>query len=476
MATRISKAFRGKKHVGWKKTIGGREWFLGYGITPAAESQAKELAEVLDAKWKLAKVAGRTQLSASDLDEAKALLSGQPLWASAKQDVKSLVQIADQTAAAELPGSHNHAVQTTTCLPRWLFAAIEEFTSSIRPLIKPDLSNADHIINTIERINRARDAVKDMPLDALRQKQIEDWLAGIRNLPSKQTGRPLSATTIRNLATAVKAGLAKFSKWEWWQPPPDWRDAFKGYTIKKLSTTSERRKRRKRPPIHSVAEKRLIWHLAMDFEKAVIALADWAGHTQKEIATLLFEDIQDDGRGMYVDRDRNKTGVNGRWWIPPEAAHYIRKVIAQTPRDPAINPNGLAFLTPANFPLVHRAAGGKQSRSDYVGSCIWSRILRASKAYDVQHISFKGLRKATSQVIRDKRGKEVSRTFLAHADEDIQDEHYTQASIEKVQHVIREIYQEWKSMFTPIQVNDWPEVRRQIRLARGLPVAEQSAA
>ncbi len=31
MKTHISKAYRGQEHIGWKKTIGGRESFLGYG-------------------------------------------------------------------------------------------------------------------------------------------------------------------------------------------------------------------------------------------------------------------------------------------------------------------------------------------------------------------------------------------------------------------------------------------------------------
>ena len=53
--TRVSKAYRGGQHVGFKKTVAGREWFLVYGISPADEARAISLAEVLDAKWKLIK-------------------------------------------------------------------------------------------------------------------------------------------------------------------------------------------------------------------------------------------------------------------------------------------------------------------------------------------------------------------------------------------------------------------------------------
>jgi integrase len=65
--------------------------------------------------------------------------------------------------------------------------------------------------------------------------------------------------------------------------------------------------------------------MALDFLKAMMALADWAGHTQKECATLTFDEIVEENGEMFIERDRNKTGVSGRWWIPPEAAEVIRR-------------------------------------------------------------------------------------------------------------------------------------------------------
>ena len=38
MKVHISRAFKGSKHIGWKKTVGGRVWFLGYG-TPGRRSK-----------------------------------------------------------------------------------------------------------------------------------------------------------------------------------------------------------------------------------------------------------------------------------------------------------------------------------------------------------------------------------------------------------------------------------------------------
>ena len=76
-------------------------------------------------------------------------------------------------------------------------------------------------------------------------------------------------------------------------------------------------------------------------------------------------------------------------------------------------------------PLVPCATEGKHARSDCVGSNLWGALIRHAHHGFVKHISFKGMRKATAQQIRDQWGKEVSRTFLADADEDVQDENYT---------------------------------------------------
>ncbi len=35
MKMRVRKAFKGACHVGWKKTVGGTSWFLGYGTAVA---------------------------------------------------------------------------------------------------------------------------------------------------------------------------------------------------------------------------------------------------------------------------------------------------------------------------------------------------------------------------------------------------------------------------------------------------------
>jgi hypothetical protein len=79
MKTRISKAYRGKEHVGWKKTVGGREWFLWYGTSPSDETRAIAIATVLEAKWHLIQASGGSYLSDTDFEDAKAIVLKQPI-------------------------------------------------------------------------------------------------------------------------------------------------------------------------------------------------------------------------------------------------------------------------------------------------------------------------------------------------------------------------------------------------------------
>jgi hypothetical protein len=357
----------------------------------------------------------------------------------------------------------------------WLYASVDEFIAKTRMMLKPDDSNGDNVCNMIFRITRAREAIADVPLDQFRRKELDDWLLAIRVMPSKLTGKPLGPVTVRNLVGAVRAAMTKFVAWEWWQPPLLWEHAFKGYSIKKLEGPAERKHRRKKPPIFTLDERRVLWHFARTpFNRAVMALAEWAGHTQKEIATLTFDEVHEEGSEMYIDRDRNKTGVHGRWWIPPEAAEEIRKAIKETPRDQSVNPKGLALLTARNQPLVHRAVAGRRTRCDYIGGSVWKTLQRHALQYHVKAIPFKGMRKATAQLIRDEWGKEVSRTFLAHADEDIQDEHYTRACSDKVERALRSLYSKQKEMFTKIGAGEWEDLENRIKISNGIPIDKEA--
>ena len=178
MKVRISRAFKGSKHIGWKKTVGGRVWFLGYGTSPADEAKAMALATALEAKWQILKLGGGTELTQTDFDDAKDLVACRPRWSSA-QSIDDLVPVPgplatsgtlgalpappprpqvplDRAGGTPVPEARPDASpHRSNPQPRhWLYEAMDEVIAHVRLTLKPDASNGDHVFNTIDRIGR----------------------------------------------------------------------------------------------------------------------------------------------------------------------------------------------------------------------------------------------------------------------------------------------------------------------------------
>ncbi len=104
----------------------------------------------------------------------------------------------------------------------------------------------------------------------------------------------------------------------------------------------------------AVLEARIQWQISTAVLKTLLGIGLGYGQTQTEIATLEFVDFVDaDGNPvnfkthtgeMRIDRLRHKTGVIGRWWVPPELVPIICEVVARTTRDVKKNPHELAIL------------------------------------------------------------------------------------------------------------------------------------
>src|SRR5262249_49791438 len=151
---------------GFKKTVGGHEWMLCYGTTPAKEAFAIRFATGLDAHWQLLKIRGQAHFTRADFEEVKAIVDSAPsripLQASKVEFVQPVVSDAESSPASDLGPAKNLAAQTeNVSSAHWMFAAIDEVVATIRKTLKPDGSNGDNVINTCERIQRARDALSN---------------------------------------------------------------------------------------------------------------------------------------------------------------------------------------------------------------------------------------------------------------------------------------------------------------------------
>ena len=200
------------------------------------------------AKWYLTKLSGGTHLSETDYEDAKAIALGQPI-----RSPQPISFPPPPPVAEPIPAPLMAAAPSSQPVRRWLHASIDEFISHMLKSLDPSMSNGDHIINTRDRVMRALEAQADIPLEMLERKELDEWILAIKQLKSKCDGKSLGPATVRkNLTGAVRLALTKFVEWKWWTPPPLWENAFNPYTIKKLETPAQRKRRRKRPSTHNV--------------------------------------------------------------------------------------------------------------------------------------------------------------------------------------------------------------------------------
>ncbi len=295
---------------------------------------------------------------------------------------------------------------------------------------------------------------------------LKEWRGHFTARPvSKKYKKPISAAS----AYAVCGAIRYFLDWcdieQLWVPCHRWREAFKNISEKKLKTRIERTKNKRMGFFNfTIQEMRFIWHACLSQNRVLVGLALWCGHTQNELATILRdgEFIEVDGE-MYLERDRNKTGVYGRWWVPPELAVLVRERLEKTPESYKENPLQLAFLTGHSQPLVHFAKAGKRTRSDAVAQ-FWVKTVRLVECYGVRYHSFKYLRKTLAQQVRDRLGVEYATLFSAEVIKGVQDESYTNACFAKLERCIREdLYSIWKEMFKAFTSEELEGERERIR-------------
>jgi hypothetical protein len=71
-------------------------------------------------------------------------------------------------------------------------------------------------------------------------------------------------------------------------------------------------------------------------------------------------------------------------------------------------------------------------------------------------MSFKTLRKGSSQAVRDKLRREYAQLFCAQVQDTVADEHYNRASFDKLEACVRELYNGgWRKMFEKADLREY---------------------
>lgn len=260
------------------------------------------------------------------------------------------------------------------------------------------------------------------PLHEIRKPELEKLVSHFTARPVREhTGNPMAA---RGVTTTVQA-FRQFFDWldgDKWEGPRRMDKVFKLRTTA-LMTAAEQRKAANGNAVFTTAELKELYTTANENQRLYMLLALNTASTQKELATLALDEI--DLSAGVIDRIRHKTrstAIRGRWQLWPETLELLKARIATTPRDPKVNPAGLAMLTDNDRPLVH-----DETDTDTIAST-WARLIRRTNKEEqkVRRLGFKTLRKTAADAILRISGSEaVQQLMLAHARRTMAARHYT---------------------------------------------------
>ena len=435
---KLSNHRKGRHWVGFKKFVGGRNFHLG-----PDRNRAERIARTLIAKWKELRQGGNDWTD--ELVRACFAVADQPSAPTPATDSHPAASVPLSAVAPPAPSPPMPAGGMT------LYEAIDRYKAHERQRSDSNRVEVSTANSNRDRIDRAKRGIADMPLSKFRREELDGWIAYWTGRPILLTGRKGSATFASNICRVIHYFLDYCDVHEFWTPCRRWEDAFKRTSERTLMTALEKKQKGAGFPKLTLHEVQIIWKCCVPDMQALFGLALWCGHTQKELATIMLDDFIEKNGELYLDRNRNKTGVHGVWWIPPEVAVLVRKRVRSTPKDAKRNPKRLAFLTIDGMPLVHGTATDKQTRSDSV-ALAWRTVRREVTAYGVRDLSFKYLRKTSAQLVRDRLGRDYAQLFCAQVQTSVQDQNYTHPLFDRLEACVRDIYAEWKRMFEPVNL------------------------
>lgn len=157
-----------------------------------------------------------------------------------------------------------------------------------------------------------------------------------------------------------------------------------------------------------------LYHAANPTQQAWMLTALFTGGTQMELSVL--ERSEFDLDASTLTHFRNKTSVEGRFWLPPELVTHLRREFRERGND------ALAFRTETGTALV--SFDGKRKSCDAV-QLAWKRIKQ--RAGVPKALTFKFIRKFTADWMVRNGGESMGQIALSHAATTVLAKHYSKA-------------------------------------------------
>jgi hypothetical protein len=305
----------------------------------------------------------------------------------------------------------------------------------------------------IKPIYMERPPLKDKPIAEITEDDLNVFkIFMIARPTSRRTKMPLGVQTIKNNLQSAKRFFKFAKKEKLWNAFEDWQDLFRFRRNQKrnMMTPAEKTAVTARKDHMTDDDLKLYWSLSVERTRLFQSLAYWCAWTQVEISTFRKVEFYREKGEAFIDKSRSKTGEAGKWWVPEPVAVMVEKYMAKTSDDPAVNPDGLAFLTKFSKPLVHHGDGFKK-RSDVIADSLWKPIQYLSKKNGRSH-SFKWFRKTFSDQIGQMTGNRfVAKAALAQRINDVANTNYINPLTERFIAAAKEL---WETKMKTIHVFD----------------------
>jgi integrase len=348
------------KYVSDHGKVQYRRWYLGDDRT-----EAERLAKMIVNEWKNIRLAGGSVWTADAIQRIALHRAG-----------------VDAVAApvSEPPAERSGATPSTALAPdrlagggRMIYSVMDEYDQNLEQLADSKQVSQGHRQSQQACLRRLRKYMADMPMGALTYGMLLNLCNTFAARPKSERGEPMAVVTVVNTVNAIKLFLGHCEDSGEWKPTYNWRRALR---LKRRNlTTDEEKEKTKKTPIFEPADLRHIWNRAPERARLYMLLGLNCGATQVEISTLRLTHVHLDDATPYIERPRNKTGVDGRWPLWPETVVLLQKYLA--PNDKKRNPDGRALLNENGEQIVRYASKG---RADSV-TAGWQRCVYDSQKW-----------------------------------------------------------------------------------------------
>jgi integrase len=487
MGATVSVHRKGDQFAGFKKMIGGQRFYFGesWGINAdkaADRKKATKAAELLEREYaalKLSEGGWNDQNRPAALNRVRNLLGFAEALTPTQKPPK-----AEEPARMKLGASGDHLSGSVDLASLSMTETIKAYKAAQDERFATKKISEVHLRSMKDRLDKAMTALpsSEAPLSSMRRPEVEalvnHWL---KRPKSERTGEPISPASVGHFLQA----LGHFFRWcydnERWDGFRAWETLFNADTSS-LMTPEERHLSKKGKPKFTVDELAILYAEATSRTRLYILLGLNCGMGQTEQSTLRSWDVLLDNKPPLIDRNRNKTQVQGRWELWTETADALKRatnpynawaeaIANKSPeyKRPLANKNesvnfnewaSLALRTEDGYPLVH-------GKTDAI-QLAWARLFKkeaVKKAVaegKLRKLPFYTLRRTAAQFVRELAGYETHKVFLAHASleangrQSISEKHYTQrtnADFAKVADATRKLRSMLQPMFAAAMKN-----------------------